>query len=155
MSFIEKKDYLICVKNLPIFTTDIIVVNRKKQILLLKRNNKPALGTYYTPGGRVFKNEPMVRSTRRKLKEELGIIASERELTFAGVIDEIFPDSTFPETNVHTVNAFFVYKIKNDRDIKLDSQHCDYKWLTLAEAVRDRKVHKYARQKIKMAEKYI
>ena len=36
---------------------DIIIINRKKEVLLGKRTNEPAKNTWFVPGGCIRKNE--------------------------------------------------------------------------------------------------
>ena len=67
---IEQKLYDSIIEVLPIICVDGFIVKDNK-ILLLKRNNYPALGEWWVPGGRVIKNETLNHAMLRKIKDEI------------------------------------------------------------------------------------
>ena len=54
--FLTKKSFLNIISKTPLCSIDILI-NIKNKYLFGLRNNKPALGYYFVPGGRIFKNE--------------------------------------------------------------------------------------------------
>lgn len=50
-----------------------IVFNPQHDILLIKRNQPPALGLWSIPGGKLEAGETLVEACRREVKEETGI----------------------------------------------------------------------------------
>jgi len=72
MLLLEQQDFMQLVKNAPIFAIDLVVLNEKDQLLLGKRLNAPAKGDWFVPGGRVFKNEALVKAFERITATELG-----------------------------------------------------------------------------------
>ena len=96
MSFLPDDIHKICLNNVPIVAVDIVILNHSRdKILLFKRENKPLSGVFYTLGGRVLKNESIVDTAIRKLKEEAGINIFKRELFIGGIMEEIFEDSIY------------------------------------------------------------
>ena len=57
---------------MPIPCVDIVIVHNGA-VLLGLRNNKPAQGTYWFPGGRVLKGETLFEAAQRKTKQETGL----------------------------------------------------------------------------------
>jgi len=50
-----------------------IVFNKQKQVLLIQRNQAPAMGLWSVPGGKLEAGESMVEACKREVKEETGI----------------------------------------------------------------------------------
>jgi len=61
--------------NLPVPTLGVsgIVFNNQKQILLIQRNQPPAMGFWSIPGGKLEAGESLVEACRREVKEETGL----------------------------------------------------------------------------------
>ena len=54
--YIPKLEYKAILANIPIVCVDLIIINDGK-FLLLKRDNEPAKGEFWFPGGRILKLE--------------------------------------------------------------------------------------------------
>jgi 8-oxo-dGTP diphosphatase len=50
-----------------------IVFNNQKQILLIQRNQPPAMGFWSIPGGKLEAGESLVEACQREIKEETGL----------------------------------------------------------------------------------
>ena len=50
-----------------------IVFNNKKQILLIQRNQAPAMGFWSIPGGKLEAGESLAEACQREIKEETGL----------------------------------------------------------------------------------
>ena len=50
-----------------------IVFNNQKQILLIQRNQPPAMGLWSIPGGKLEPGESLVEACKREIKEETGL----------------------------------------------------------------------------------
>ena len=50
-----------------------IVFNNQKQILLIQRNQPPAMGLWSIPGGKLEAGESLLEACRREIKEETGL----------------------------------------------------------------------------------
>ena len=69
---LEPDTFKSIIENAPLVSIDICLVYKGK-ILLGRRNNQPLKGEWFTPGGRIFKNEPWQECIRRVVVSELGI----------------------------------------------------------------------------------
>ena len=61
--------------SLPVPTLGVsgIVFNKQKQILLIQRNQPPAMGFWSIPGGKLEAGESLAEACRREIKEETGL----------------------------------------------------------------------------------
>ena len=135
------------VASMPIVTTDLVLINENQnQILLFKRTNKPAKNVYFTPGGRLFKNEEFLIGIKRQGQQELGLDLDENRLSFGGVINEMWIDSEFADHSYNAISIFWRYLISEteiDR-FSLDQQHSDFQWFD----VDDDRLHPYVSQRL-------
>ena len=123
-----------------ILTLDIVIdINSK--FFLGRRINHPAKGLYFTPGGRVFKNESIEKAAERICFEEAGLSISFLKLKFIGVQDHIFPDSIYHNINQHCINLVFLAALTETNFNPPKNQHSDYKWLTLDQISEGNEVH--------------
>lgn len=145
--YIDKDLYVKILDSVPIATVDIVILNKKKdKVLLFKRSNNPLKGVYYTPGGRINKNEPINNAVVRKMKEELDLDLNLNNLKYLGIIEEFFEKSSFENIKVHCINVVYSYILEDNIEINLDQQHENYNWFD----VKDQKLHFYVRQKINL-----
>ncbi len=138
---------------LPLVSIDLVLTNPAGQLLLGLRNNAPARGCWFTPGGRIRKNEPLAHARLRVAQDELGLPASalERALPM-GAWDHFYPDSAFdPAVSTHYVNLplWLVLTPDEEKHLQLPQgageQHARWQWLALEQAASDKAVHAYVR----------
>ena len=147
MSFLPDEIYKTCLASVPIVSVDVVILNHAKtKILLFKRNNKPLDGIFYTIGGRTLKDESIVDTAVRKLKDEACITVSKRKLFLGGIIEEFFEDSIYQDVKTHNLNIFFGYVAPKCFSIKLDSQHSQYQWFDITA----QDLHPYILQRINL-----
>ena len=62
-------------RSLPVPTLAVsgIVINKKQQIVLIRRNQPPAMGLWSIPGGKLEAGESLTEACRREIKEETGL----------------------------------------------------------------------------------
>jgi colanic acid biosynthesis protein WcaH len=118
-SMIDESVYTDFIELMPIVCVDV-VIHEGEWFVLVKRNREPAKGLWWTPGGRLYKNETLQEGAVRKAKEEVGLdVAVER---LVGVYDCMFPFS-HQGPSTHAVDVVFLVKPRiNDIDsIRIDS----------------------------------
>jgi len=141
MTTIPDPLYLNIIRNIPIPCVDICVVHEGR-ILLVKRGDKPARGSWWLPGGRVHKGEKMAYTAKRKALEEVGLDCVVGPLVHTA--ETIFPDGPWG-ISVHSINSCFLLYPKlgesTGLNVTLDSHHEDYRWV---DAI-DRSLHPYVK----------
>ena len=60
----------------PLVAIDLVIRNGRGEILLGLRNNEPAKGSYFAPGGMILKNERLRDAFARILKNETNFTAA-------------------------------------------------------------------------------
>jgi len=62
-----------------------LLVNRKNQVLLIKRDKPPAQGLWSVPGGKLEAGESLIECCRREMQEETGLEVN--VLSIAAVVE--------------------------------------------------------------------
>ena len=108
--------------NTSIVVTGILKDNDK--LLIVKRNSNDDLypGAWEFPGGHVEAGETLKEALKRELKEEIGF-----EETINPIITH-YTDEV--KNNRHDIEIDFIVNVNSDIDVKLSSEHEDYKWVT-------------------------
>ena len=134
------------IENTPLVSIDLCLVCNG-QILLGKRRNDPLKGRWFTPGGRIHKNETWQGALLRIAEVELGLSGIEVEdFSLMGMWDHFYNNST-PSENIstHYVNLPHYICMKYRPDLKLDYQHNAMAWFDLEEVSNNSDFHEYIR----------
>jgi colanic acid biosynthesis protein WcaH len=127
LNSIPKEEYKRIIDELPILCVDIAAQNERGEYLLVKRANPPKKDHWWVIGGRVLKGETLAGAAARKLKEEVGVTAT--ELTPIGYMELPVDDNPFGgPANYHAVSVVFRATLADSENIALDSQSSDWKW---------------------------
>ena len=129
---LSKADFSFIVKNTPLVSIDLIVRNEKKEILVGLRNNEPAKGYWFVPGGRILKNETIKNAFERITEAELGekiIIEHSQKLgVFEHLYDTNFTES--PDFGTHYIVLAYQVSLESSLEGLPKEQHKDYKWIS-------------------------
>ncbi len=134
------------IESVPLVSIDLCLVC-DGQILLCKRTNEPLKGEWFTPGGRIHKNETWQDALLRIVEVELGLsgIAVE-DFSLMGMWDHFYNNSAYDEnTSTHYVNLPHYVEFKSKPKITLDAQHAEFKWFDLSVVSNEDKSHPYIR----------
>jgi len=142
--FLNKNDFSSVIKNAPLISIDLIVKNSKKEILLGKRVNEPAKGSWFVPGGRIFKNETLDEAFNRIIREELGLDMKREKSKFYGLYEHFYENSVFG-SDFGTHYVVLAHEFTTNDDLRLNNQHEEYRWFSLNEILNTRDIHKYTR----------
>mgnify|MGYP001454105799 CR=1 FL=1 len=145
-------DFQIIVKHSVLFAIDFIIRDENSKILLAKRLNKPASGYYFTPGGRVFKNETLQEALERILKAELGLNTSDlKNMKYSGIYEHFYDDNVFgnPDFDTHYIVVALEFDLVNKQNILIDKQHSEYYFFSIMEVINSPNVHEYVKNYLK------
>lgn len=95
-SLIPASEFTTAVDALPLVSMHLCIFC--DSLLLGKRNNRPAKEFFFSPGGRIRKNERWDSAFNGIAKDEVGLVGgSLHEKTLTGVWDHFYTDSAFSE----------------------------------------------------------
>lgn len=130
------------VASTPLVSIDLIICNSENEVLLGLRNNRPAQGYWFVPGGRICKDETFDIAFQRLTSDELGVIHHIKDATFIGSYQHLYQDN-FSDEIFTTHYVVLGYLIK--QDIKLGKlpieQHNNYRWWDINELLSSTEVH--------------
>lgn len=138
---LDTQTFKTVIENVPLVAIDLCLVCGS-QILLGKRNNEPLKGQWFTPGGRIHKNEMWRNALHRVVSVELGLDYLEVEdSSFVGIWDHFYTESAVGEDiSTHYVSLTHNICLKSQPVIIADDQHKDLQWFELAMVSRDKKI---------------
>lgn len=147
-TWLSEQAFVQAVNSLPLVSVDLVIVNSVGQLLLGLRRNAPARNWWFTPGGRVRKNEPVAECMGRVALLELGMCLDRLKLNghLMGVWDHFYEDSAFSaQVSTHYVNLPYLMCL--DQPLDLDAlpteQHSGWRWQAAQEVAIADDVHPY------------
>lgn len=140
--FLDKETFRTVVHSAPLISIDLVIMNPQLQVLLGLRTNRPALGYWFVPDGRILKDESMAEAFRRLSKAELGVFAEIGDAEFLGVYEHFYSDN-FSGTDFPTHYVVLGYRFIYDLDLGSlpDAQHQQYRWCDVDALLASDKVH--------------
>ena len=143
---LDAQSFKTVIENIPLVSIDLCLIC-DDQLLLGKRNNDPLKGEWFTPGGRIHKNETWQHALLRIVKVELGLCDTAVEsFSLMGVWDHFYNNSALDQnTSTHYVNLPHYAEFKSRPQITLDDQHGEFEWFDLSVVAKDEKFHLYIR----------
>jgi len=145
-SLLPLKDFKKVVQNAPLFAIDLVVLNQNNEILVGERLNAPAKGSWFVPGGRVYKNESLEDAFKRMSKAELGVEIERDQARLLGLFDHFYEDSFFSKAvSTHYINAAHMLELKVEQLNLSTAQHGQYRWLPVENLVQETDVHAFSK----------
>ena len=143
---LDAKTFKTVIENTPLVSIDLCLVC-DGQVLLGKRTNEPLKDEWFTPGGRIHKNETWQHALLRIVKAELGLCDTAVEsFSLMGVGDHFYNNSAVDQgISTHYVNLPHYEEFQSKPDITLDDQHGEFEWFDLSVVAKDEKFHLYIR----------
>ncbi|NJA88750.1 DUF4916 domain-containing protein [Rhodocyclus tenuis] len=146
---LDANTFLHVVSATPLVAIDLVLLRAPGEVLLGLRNNRPAQGFWFVPGGRIRKNETIRAAMARITAAELGLPLA--DLPGAprpiGHFEHFYPDSfagSAEEIGVSTHYVVLAYALTVPADFQAphaDSQHAELRWWSLHEARTAAAVH--------------
>lgn len=140
---LEHEELALAVKLTPLVSIDLIIEDKAGRILLGMRENEPAKGFWFVPGGRILKNERIANAFERIIKDELGLEISYDQAEFVGVFEHLYPTNFAKKEGFGTHYVVLAHKMKilNNSNIIADSQHKELVWFDKQLILSDDRVH--------------
>lgn len=143
-----EKDFFFVVRHAPLVAIDLLVADAQGRVLLGRRRNRPARGSWFVPGGRIHKDESLDAAFRRIVADELGVTGVERgDATPRGVFEHHYPDNFAgkPGVTTHYVVLAYAWTMADnepgEKSPGQPGQHSAYCWMAPAELLGREDVH--------------
>jgi len=135
--------FLAVVRDTPLVSIDLVVADGDGRLLMGQRTNEPARGSWFVPGGRILKDEPLDDAYARLTAIELGIALPRADATLLGLYTHLY-DTNFAEAPGVSTH-YVVIACRVDLQVTLDAlpraQHSGYRWWARDEAIASGVVH--------------
>lgn len=140
------------VANAPLISIDLIAENPQGAVLLGLRNNPPAKGYWFVPGGRVRKDESLDAAFTRIAQDELGLCARRNEHPMAGVYEHFYDVNFNGTENASTHYVVLAYRLRvTPETLQLPhQQHSRYQWMDPQQIAQHPDVHPYTKAYFEM-----
>ena len=163
------------VEHTTLVSVDVLLFDTEGRVLLGRREKEPAKGAWFTPGGRVYKNECLDAAALRVLSTEVLAPTPDQEgrgrrfdlrrrFDMHGVYRHLY-DTSFLENGAfgtdyvnfaYTVRAAEHYDAASLRALEAlerppvgeadaDGQHGEFRWFRPEDVMRERDVHPYVK----------
>jgi colanic acid biosynthesis protein WcaH len=143
-TMLARPEFLDVVRLTPLISIDLIVVDNRGRVLLGRRVNRPARGTWFVPGGRIRKDESLGGAFSRIVCEELGLDnVSQNTACFRGVFEHHYDDNFAGAADIstHYVVLGYMLVLRDSAPIGRFEQHSDYAWMAPSELLACPDVH--------------
>ena len=146
-SFLSHDDLRKVVRLAPLIAIDLIIRNARSEVLLGLRNNEPAKGWHFVPGGMILKNEPLRDAFARILKNETNLPGNIDDARLIGVYEHFYPNNRFGDEGygTHYVVLGYTLTVTEVAAIRGDDQHRELRWWDEAALLASPDVHHNAK----------
>ena len=105
-----------------------LILNEKKELLVVRRKNNPGKGMLDLPGGFIDMEETGEEGVAREVKEETGLDAIDIKYQFS------YPNTyLYSGLLVHTLDMFFKIQVKDLSHVEAMDDAAAYYWIPLAD----------------------
>jgi colanic acid biosynthesis protein WcaH len=120
------------VRHTPLVSIDLVVRDVAGCVLVGRRNNRPAQGFWFVPGGRIGKNETLDAAFARLTAWELGRAFTRERARFLGVFEHLYDDNFSGDPSFGTHYVVLAHELQVAREaLRLPvEQHSGYQWLS-------------------------
>jgi colanic acid biosynthesis protein WcaH len=144
---LDTRTFAAVVANTPLIAIDLIIEDAHGAVLFGLRNNTPARGVWFVPGGRVRKNETLDDAFSRIGLDEVGLHATRAQGRFIGTYEHFYSTNFMESPGVTTHYVVLAYHLRAEPHTLVlpKRQHSEYLWMLPAQAIQHPAVHPYAK----------
>ncbi|MEB3242395.1 MAG: NUDIX domain-containing protein [Cyanobacteriota bacterium] len=140
---LDPEAFLAVVRDAPLVAIDLLLEDPDGRLLVGLRQNEPARGWWFVPGGRVRKGEALAEALARIARSELALPLALADCRLEGVFEHHYPTNFAGVEGVATHYVVLAYRRRLTAvpPLRSDAQHQALRWLTAAELRADPRVH--------------
>lgn len=142
---LEAHIFATVVASAPLVAIDLIVEDAQGAVLLGLRNNPPAKGYWFVPGGRIRKDETLKNAFARIAQDELGLHAQMTQSRFIGIYEHFYDTNFNGTVGASTHYLVLAHRLQIAREsLQLPhEQHSQYSWMQPNQIMQRQDVHPY------------
>jgi GDP-mannose mannosyl hydrolase len=142
-ALLSAADFHTVVRLAPLVAIDFIIRNPRREVLLGLRNNEPAKGVHFVPGGIVLKNERLADAFARILKRETSLDATIADARLLGAYEHFYDANRFgdPGFGTHYVVLGHELTIGDAAKVEADAQHGELRFWSERDLLASDRVH--------------
>jgi colanic acid biosynthesis protein WcaH len=147
VTLLPKDMFATVVANAPLVAIDLIVEDLHGAVLLGLRNNPPAKGCWFVPGGRIRKGESLDAAFSRIAQAELGLPAQRNAHSSAGVYEHFYDVNFSGTEHASTHYVVLAYRLRiAPESLRLPhDQHSRFQWMRPDQILQHPDVHPYTK----------
>ena len=133
------------IETAPLVSIDLIIKGEGGYLLGM-RNNQPAKGKWFVPGGRIFKNETIGHAIKRISIKEIGVEVNIKDVDFYGIFEHFY-DHSFVSNKIstHYVVLAYSFSLEIDGEVLPLSEHNKYRYFDKEEISNNNDIHKHTK----------
>jgi colanic acid biosynthesis protein WcaH len=133
---LPESDFRTVIKSTPLVSIDLVIADPSGAVLMGWRDNEPAKGSWFVPGGRIRKDEKIADAFARIVSAETGLVKRLADSEFGGVYEHLYATNCFfdPGFGTHYCVLAYLLRVSERPRITIDSQHTKAEWLTPSSA---------------------
>jgi GDP-mannose mannosyl hydrolase len=146
--FLSHSDLNTVIRLAPLVAIDLIIRDGEDRVLLGLRNNEPAKGYFFVPGGIILKDERLAEAFARIMKSETNLSFDIQDAKLFGIFDHFYETNRAGESGYGTRYISLAHEINLDDTscIGRDNQHSEYVWWSVPDLLVSDKVHLNTKQ---------
>lgn len=163
---LSPEEFAYVIERTSLISVDVLLFNTEGRILLGRRIHEPAKNSWFTLGGRVYKNESLEDAIRRILSAEVavptrdislftsklhGVYRHKYETNFLEKSKKFGTDYVNFAYSLHVAECYetehvrSLEELKGIGDLDKDEQHCAFRWFSIEDIMKDNNVHPYVK----------
>ncbi|GAB2902194.1 GDP-mannose mannosyl hydrolase [Uliginosibacterium flavum] len=141
--FLPNDEFLDLVRAMPLAAVDLILTRPDGAVLLGRRLNQPAQGFWFTPGGRIRKDECLADALARVVLAEMGPAVPVLGWQRVNFWEHLYEDNFAGEPGVSTHYLALAHRLQLEAEVELsfDSQHEEMAWWPVVDLLASEAVH--------------
>lgn len=141
--FLSHSDLNTVIRLAPLVSIDLIIRDTADRVLLGLRNNEPAKGYFFVPGGIILKDEPLPEAFARIIKKEINHSGTLKQARLIGAFDHFYETNRSGEPGYGTRYIALAHEVRlqDTSGVAPDSQHSEYSWWTEPDLLKSNRVH--------------
>ena len=139
-------DWLQVVRHAPLVSIDLILLDSGGRVLLGLRENEPARGSWFVPGGAVRKGETLDAAFARIAMTELGVSLERGAASLQGAYEHFYETNFAGAAGVGTHYVVLAHRLPLQGNLRpADTQHRELRWFGVAELMAAADVHPHVK----------